>query len=65
MKFTVAFLLALSCIGPAQAAGTLGRGDRAPEFSLRGSDGRTYTLSQFVGERGVVLAWFPKAFTPG
>ena len=38
---------------------------RAPEFSLRGSDGRTYTLSQFVGERGVVLAWFPKAFTPG
>ena len=59
-----ALLLSLAVVA-AQAAETLGRGDRAPEFSLRGSDGRTYTLSQFVGERGVVLAWFPKAFTPG
>ena len=42
-----------------------GRGDRAPEFTLQGSDGRSYRLSNFVGERGVVLAWFPKAFTPG
>ena len=59
-----ALLLSLAVVA-AQAAETLGPGDRAPEFSLRGSDGRTYTLSQFVGERGVVLAWFPKAFTPG
>ncbi len=40
-------------------------GDRAPEFTLQGTNGRTYRLSQFAGERGVVLAWFPKAFTPG
>jgi peroxiredoxin Q/BCP len=40
-------------------------GDRAPDFTLQGSDGRSYRLSNFVGERGVVLAWFPKAFTPG
>jgi peroxiredoxin Q/BCP len=50
----------------AQAAGAdLAPGDRAPDFTLQGSDGRTYRLSQFVGKRGVVLAWFPKAFTPG
>jgi peroxiredoxin Q/BCP len=40
-------------------------GAMAPEFELAGSDGNAYTLSQFVGKRGVVLAWFPKAFTPG
>ncbi len=40
-------------------------GVRAPAFSLLGSDGETYTLSRFLGKQGVVLAWFPKAFTPG
>ena len=40
-------------------------GTQAPDFELQGSDGRTYALSQFVGKGGVVLAWFPKAFTPG
>ncbi len=40
-------------------------GTRAPDFSLLGSDGETYALSRFLGKQGVVLAWFPKAFTPG
>jgi peroxiredoxin Q/BCP len=40
-------------------------GDKAPEFKLKGSDGKEYTLSQFKGKRAVVLAWFPKAFTGG
>ena len=40
-------------------------GERAPDFQLQGSDGEEYALSQFVGKRGVVLAWFPRAFTPG
>jgi len=40
-------------------------GDRAPEFSLQGSDGKTYTLADFKGKSAVVLAWFPKAFTGG
>ena len=40
-------------------------GDRAPDFSMRGSDGRDYTLEQYRGKQAVVLAWFPKAFTPG
>ena len=42
-----------------------GVGDPAPAFELSGSDGKTYALSEFVGKRGVVLAWFPKAFTSG
>ncbi|MBN2024450.1 MAG: peroxiredoxin [Pirellulales bacterium] len=47
------------------AGGDLKPGDKAPDFALVGSDGKTYKLSDFVGKRAVVLAWFPKAFTPG
>ena len=39
-------------------------GDKAPEFKLQGSDGRTYSLADAKGKT-VVLAWFPKAFTGG
>jgi peroxiredoxin Q/BCP len=47
------------------AADALKAGDAAPDFSLPGSDGKTYKLSEFKGKRAVVLAWFPKAFTGG
>jgi peroxiredoxin Q/BCP len=40
-------------------------GQLAPNFSLPGSDGKTYTLSDYRGVRAVVVAWFPKAFTHG
>jgi cytochrome oxidase Cu insertion factor (SCO1/SenC/PrrC family) len=53
--------------GPGPAAATpseLKVGDRAPDFSLPGSDGKTYKLSDLRG-KAVVLAWFPKAFTGG
>lgn len=39
-------------------------GDQAPDFTLPGTDGKTYSLSQLKGKH-VVLAWFPKAFTGG
>lgn len=47
------------------AAMALEVGDRAPDFSLEATDGKTYSLSQFKGKEAVVLAWFPKAFTSG
>ena len=37
----------------------------APDWTLQGSDGKTYTSAQLKGKRGYVLAWFPKAFTGG
>jgi thioredoxin-dependent peroxiredoxin len=40
-------------------------GDVAPDFTLPGSDDRTYKLSDYHGKQAVVLAWFPRAFTPG
>jgi peroxiredoxin Q/BCP len=39
-------------------------GDKAPEFSLPGTDGKTHTLAELKGQY-VVLSWFPKAFTGG
>ena len=47
------------------AAAELKVGDKAPDFSMQGSDGKTYTLDQFKGKSAVVVAWFPKAFTGG
>jgi len=44
-------------------AAELKPGDTAPAFELTGSDGETYKLEEI--DRHVVLAWYPKAFTPG
>ena len=40
-------------------------GDAAPDFSLPASTGTTVKLSDYLGKRTVVLAFFPKAFTGG
>lgn len=40
-------------------------GDACPDFKLKGSDGKTYKLSDFKGKQAVVIAWYPKAFTGG
>ncbi len=40
-------------------------GDLAPPFTLKGSDGRVYSLAGYRGKQAVVLAWFAKAFTSG
>ena len=55
----------LAAAGMPAPALALELGSKAPDFLLQGSDGRTYTLSQFVGRHGLVLAWFPRAFTAG
>ena len=52
-------------IAGAAAAEELKAGDAAPAFRLVDADGNEYTLDDFKGKQGVVLAWFPRAFTPG
>jgi peroxiredoxin Q/BCP len=46
-------------------AEALSPGAKAPDFTLPGSDGAQHRLADHLGKQGVVLAWFPKAFTPG
>ena len=59
------FLLAIFVLSASAAiAAELKVGDMAPDFTLKASDGQTYTLSKLRGKT-VVLAWFPKAFTGG
>ena len=60
---TIVCLLTLSFAAAAQAGVAVG--DPAPAFALQGSDGKVHSLSDSLGKRAVVVAWFPKAFTPG
>ena len=39
-------------------------GDKAPDWTLPGSDGQTHTLVNLQGKH-VVIAFFPKAYTGG
>ena len=64
MLRTPLWVLLAALAGPVQAAEP-GVGDPAPDFSLAGSDGQSHALASYRGRQGVVLAWFPAAFTPG
>jgi thioredoxin-dependent peroxiredoxin len=63
MKSLMAAVAAV-CVLNATAA-PLKVGDPAPDFELKGSDGKTYKLSEFKGKKAVVVAWYPKALTGG
>jgi thioredoxin-dependent peroxiredoxin len=67
-------ILALSCcaalllggmVSTSLAADELKVGDDAPNFELAGSDGKTHKLADYKGKQAIVIAWFPRAFTPG
>jgi thioredoxin-dependent peroxiredoxin len=62
------FTMAVAIAVPFAAAAESTRpapGDAAPAFSLPASTGKNVSLADFKGERTVVLAFFPKAFTGG
>jgi len=65
LSVLAALAAAVLFAAPGDAAAQLAVGDPAPPFALRGTDGEVHRLEDSLGERGVVLAWFPKAFTPG
>jgi peroxiredoxin Q/BCP len=47
------------------ASANLGVGDAAPDFSVKDLDGNSHALADMVKKGPVILAFFPKAFTPG
>ncbi len=65
MKISMVLAFVLVLAWGQSLASDLKPGDMAPDFSLPGSDGKTYSLKQFKGKQVVVLAWYPKAFTGG
>jgi cytochrome oxidase Cu insertion factor (SCO1/SenC/PrrC family) len=68
---SIALLLLLGSVAAlAQApaappAAKLKVGDLAPDFTLPATDGKTYRLSDFRGQKNVVLAFYVLAFTGG
>jgi peroxiredoxin Q/BCP len=58
-------VLSLAALPQVARAAGLSVGDAAPDFVLSATDGTTVTLRDLVGKQAVVVAWFPKAFTPG
>jgi peroxiredoxin len=40
-------------------------GDKAPDWEMKGSDGKTYKLSKYKGKQAVVVSWYPMALTGG
>jgi peroxiredoxin Q/BCP len=63
-KISVAFIGAVSLVATSLTA-ALEVGDKAPDFTLQASDGNTYSMSDFVGKKPVIVAFFPAAFTGG
>ncbi len=39
-------------------------GQAAPDFRLRGTDGTSYSLSEFQGDKNVLVVFYPLAFSP-
>lgn len=43
----------------------LSEGQKAPDFTLPATGGRTISLADYLGKNTVVLYWYPKDDTPG
>lgn len=68
-SFAVAVLLALAVVAAAQQPAPpktqLKVGDAAPDFALTDTNGKPVKLSDFKGQKNVVLAFYVLAFTGG
>jgi len=43
----------------------LKKGDLIPQITLNDKEGNNFEISQFIGEKPVVIYFYPKNFTPG
>ena len=67
-RAAISFALAMAAavaLGSSLPAVELKVGDNAPDFELKGSDGKIHKLSDLKDKKAVVVAWFPKAKTGG
>ncbi len=64
-QIAVGVLLCGCLAGPPAWAGALAVGDKAPDFALPDQNGKVVKLSDFRGQKTVVLAFYVLAFTGG
>jgi len=68
MRLATALIVALATgvlTPPARAEDPVSVGDDAPDFTLRNAAGDDVSLSASRGRKHVLLAFYPKDFTPG
>ena len=58
-------MITMSILAALLGAAPIQTGDRAPDFTLPDTDGSPVTLSKLLERGPVILAFYPKAFTPG
>ena len=58
-------MISLSLVAALALASAPKVGDAAPDFTAKDTDGNSVTLSTMLKDGPVILAFFPKAFTPG
>lgn len=58
-------MIATALLATALLGATPKVGDVAPDFTATDTDGKVYKLSELVKEGPAIVAFFPKAFTPG
>jgi len=69
-RFTWIVLGAMTMMQASEMTGRTGAaepkiGEAAPDFQLIGTDGKSHKLADYKGKAAVVIAWFPRAHTPG
>ena len=64
VSLVLALCVAMAGAASAQAAIELKVGDKAPDFTLPGTDGKTHRLADYK-RKAVVVAWYPAALTSG
>jgi peroxiredoxin Q/BCP len=63
LRTLLAVWLAWTPLGALAAVPEIGQ--PVPDFEFQGVGDEVFRRADYVGKRAVVLAWFPKAFTPG
>jgi peroxiredoxin Q/BCP len=58
-------MLAMPLLAALLGAAPIKVGDRAPDFTLPDTEGKPVALSRLLEKGPVILAFYPKAFTPG
>ena len=64
-KLAVIFGLSMFLMPLFGTSADLKVGDRAPDFALPDQNGKLVKLADFHGKKSVILAFYPRASTPG
>lgn len=65
LLFTTLLIIGLSMVSFAQNTNQLSVGDKAPVFKTLADDGSTWNINDYIGEKYIVVYFYPAAMTGG